>query len=205
MGPRKSLFFECSRRNPLHCPPKGTKTSGRTFCPQPETQPRQDPDIAGPFDTQAPHKRNDNMIGKSALSSALVLAFAGMAQAEIYSWTAALNTAQAVSPAQVVEGAGGSAEGTVDTDSGRLDFTISHSGMSGDLTAAHFHGPAAVGENAAPAVDLNGDGGLSSPIVGYAIIPAAQIAQLRAGLWYLNLHTALNPDGEIRGQVEFTQ
>ena len=29
----------------------------------------------------------------------------------------------------------------------------------------------------------------------------AQAADLMAGRWYLNIHTAANPGGEIRGQV----
>ena len=29
-----------------------------------------------------------------------------------------------------------------------------------------------------------------------------QIGDLRAGLWYINIHTAKVPGGEIRGQVE---
>jgi len=29
----------------------------------------------------------------------------------------------------------------------------------------------------------------------------AQVADLKAGKWYINLHTAANPGGELRGQV----
>jgi hypothetical protein len=43
---------------------------------------------------------------------------------------------------------------------------------------------------------------LLSPILGSATLTAQQAAELTAGKWYLNLHTAANPDGEIRGQVE---
>ncbi len=44
-------------------------------------------------------------------------------------------------------------------------------------------------------------GDLSSPISGKATLTAAQVADLTAGRWYVNLHTAKNPGGEIRGQV----
>ena len=37
--------------------------------------------------------------------------------------------------------------------------------------------------------------------VGSSVITAAQAADLQAGLWYINLHTALHGGGEIRGQV----
>ena len=30
----------------------------------------------------------------------------------------------------------------------------------------------------------------------------AQIADLNAGKWYFNIHTAANPGGEIRGQLK---
>ncbi|MGN6102228.1 MAG: CHRD domain-containing protein [Devosia sp.] len=37
---------------------------------------------------------------------------------------------------------------------------------------------------------------------GHATLTAAQVADLEAGKWYFNVHTAKNPNGEIRGQVE---
>ncbi len=36
---------------------------------------------------------------------------------------------------------------------------------------------------------------------GKATLTAAQAADLTAGRWYVNLHTAKHPGGEIRGQV----
>ena len=145
------------------------------------------------------------MFGKFALSSALVLAMAGIASAETINWISALDQAQEVETLKVAEGAMGNAEGTIDTETGRMNFNITFSDLSGDVIAAHFHGPAPVGENAAPVVDLSGDGGLASPIVGFAMLNPAQIEEIKAGNWYLNLHTDANPAGEIRGQVAATQ
>lgn len=145
------------------------------------------------------------MFGKFALSSALVLAMAGVASAETINWISTLDQAQEVEKLTVVEGAMGNAEGTIDTETGRMNFNITFSDMSGDLVAAHFHGPADVGENAAPVVDLNGEGGLTSPIVGFAMLSAEQIEEIKGGKWYVNLHTEANPDGEIRGQIAATQ
>jgi len=34
----------------------------------------------------------------------------------------------------------------------------------------------------------------------FAVTPV-QVAQLKAGLWYFNVHTQLQPSGEIRGQI----
>jgi hypothetical protein len=40
-----------------------------------------------------------------------------------------------------------------------------------------------------------------SPVSGMATLTAAQIAALKAGKTYANVHTAKNPGGEIRGQI----
>lgn len=93
----------------------------------------------------------------------------------------------------------GTLTGNFNKDTKVLSYTVSYSGMSGPVKAGHFHGPAASGANAAvvlPFVD-----GLDSPIKGTSALNATQAADLLAGKWYVNLHTAANPNGEIRGQV----
>jgi CHRD domain len=94
----------------------------------------------------------------------------------------------------------GSADVTVDTETKKLTWTVTSSGLSGNATAAHFHGPAAVGENAGPVVDIS-----AAIASGSADITDQHLADLQAGKWYLNLHTEKFPDGEIRGQVEKAQ
>ena len=71
--------------------------------------------------------------------------------------------------------------------------------MTGDVTAAHFHGPAAVGEKASPVVPI--DAPYTSPISGSATLTEPEAADLQAGMWDFNLHTAKYPDGELRGQL----
>jgi hypothetical protein len=44
-------------------------------------------------------------------------------------------------------------------------------------------------------------GSAASPIKGSATLNDAQAADLMAGRWYFNIHTAANKGGEIRGQV----
>jgi hypothetical protein len=43
---------------------------------------------------------------------------------------------------------------------------------------------------------------LASPIKGEKTLTVAQAADLAAGKWYFNVHTAAHAPGEIRGQVE---
>lgn len=93
----------------------------------------------------------------------------------------------------------GSAEASLDTASRRLTWTINFSGMSGPLTGAHFHGPAEAGRNAG--IVLPFPGAATSPITGSATLNEAQAADLLAGRWYANLHTATHPGGELRGQM----
>ena len=95
------------------------------------------------------------------------------------------------------------ATGTADVDydaaSKKLTWKLTYSGLSGPATAAHFHGPAEAGKNAGVKVPI--PNATSSPAEGSAILTDEQAADLTAGKYYINVHTAANPGGEIRGQV----
>ena len=93
----------------------------------------------------------------------------------------------------------GTVEASLDTATNVLSWTITYSGLTGPAVAAHFHGPADAGKNAGPVVPIEGD--LASPIKGTATISPEQAADLQAGKWYFNVHTAAHKDGEIRGQL----
>ncbi|WP_342740195.1 CHRD domain-containing protein [Bradyrhizobium sp. B117] len=96
-----------------------------------------------------------------------------------------------------------SGTGTADLDydaaSKKLSWKVTYSGLSGPATAAHFHGPAEAGKNAGVMVPI--PGAANSPVEGSATLTDAQAADLLAGKLYVNIHTAANPGGEIRGQV----
>ena len=81
-----------------------------------------------------------------------------------------------------------------------LTWKVYFTGLSGPATAAHFHGPADVDGNAGVALGLVA-GAPASPVTGSATLTAAQAADLLNGKWYVNVHTQVNPSGEIRGQV----
>jgi len=90
----------------------------------------------------------------------------------------------------------GTADVSYDTTSKNLTWTITYSGLTGDATAAHFHGPADTDKTAGIAVPITGD--LKSPVKGSATLTDAQAADLLAGRYYLNIHTAL-PQHSHRG------
>jgi hypothetical protein len=93
----------------------------------------------------------------------------------------------------------GSATASLDTATKTLTWSVAYSGLSGPATAAHIHGPADPGADAGIVVPFTGS--LASPIKGSATLTDAQIDQLEAGKWYINIHTAANKGGEIRGQL----
>ena len=95
----------------------------------------------------------------------------------------------------------GTVTASYDTTSKKFTYTVTYSGLSGPATAAHFHGPAAAGANAPPVVPVPATA-LASPIKGDATLTDTQAADLAAGKWYFNIHTAAHGPGEIRGQVE---
>ncbi len=105
--------------------------------------------------------------------------------------------------------ANGTAFVLVDTLNNTLSWNVAFSGLSGPPTepapgvgAAHFHGPAPVGENAGIMIDISSSlNGAGDAYQGSMAITEAQQEELLANLWYINIHTAANPGGELRGQV----
>jgi hypothetical protein len=92
----------------------------------------------------------------------------------------------------------GTAEATLDTETRHLSYTITFSGLTGPALGAHFHGPIEAGKNAGIVLPFKS---VLSPIEGDATLTENQAADLVAGKWYANIHTAANPGGELRGQM----
>ncbi len=140
-------------------------------------------------------------IQSTLLAAAVTLAgcswMPGMGGSDMMSMKNQLTGAQEVPP--VTTGGTGTVDTTFDKSTNVLSWTVTYSGLSGPVTAGHFHGPAMPGANAGVVVPFTGD--MASPIRGKATLTAAQVADLTAGRWYANLHTAKHPGGEIRGQV----
>jgi CHRD domain len=92
----------------------------------------------------------------------------------------------------------GTMEGSFDKASGVMRWKVTYTGLTGPATMAHFHGPAMPGSNAGVVVPFPS---AASPAEGMVNLTAAQATDLMTGKWYVNVHTAQNPGGEIRGQV----
>ena len=136
-------------------------------------------------------------IGIFAVAAAMTVLAASAAGAAVLHFSAKLDGASETPPNDS-KGVG-MAWVDLDTASKKLDWKVDYSGLTGPATMAHFHGPAPVGKAAGVAVPLKGD--MASPLKGSATLTDAQIGDLQAGMWYVNVHTAAHPGGEIRGQV----
>jgi hypothetical protein len=96
--------------------------------------------------------------------------------------------------------------GTYNKSTNSLSYTINWTGMTNVVTAAHFHGPASTTETAGPLVTITlGTNGINGSASATVTVTDAVESAILDGKVYYNLHTALYPDGEIRGQVTATQ
>jgi hypothetical protein len=93
----------------------------------------------------------------------------------------------------------------------QLSVTCAFQNLVGTYTASHIHGPAPLGVNAgvkwgfvgAPAgwifTNSTHDGTLTNFLVTGII--AADVTNLNNGQFYVNVHSNVNPGGEVRGQL----
>ena len=109
-----------------------------------------------------------------------------------------LTAGQEVPPA--ASSASGMAEVQFNENTNKVTWKVTYSGLTGPATGAHIHGPAAAGANAGVLIPFAGNLD-AQPIMGEVTVTSAQYADMAAGLYYVNIHTARFPGGEIRGQL----
>lgn len=127
--------------------------------------------------------------------AALVAAVAaGPALAEMMSFKADLKAG----PGIKTEGTG-NLNATYDTETRKLSWKGNVSGLTGNPTVAHFHGPADPGQNAGVLVPAPGI--KAGDFEGSTTLSNDQAKVVTAGKTYFMIHTAANPGGEVRGQV----
>lgn len=88
-------------------------------------------------------------------------------------------------------------------DQTQITVNESWSGLLAPATASHIHGPGGAGTNAPVLFPLSGVPNATAgaiPEQSFSITPQ-QVGYLLAGYLYLNIHDAVFPGGEIRGQL----
>ena len=126
------------------------------------------------------------------------------AASSIIAWTFAIEGRQQTPPVDTE--ASGVGRVFFDPRSSRLWWTIAVDGLGEDfdsITAAQFRSPARPGQTGEIVIDILEESDLDEEIVSLRAVtldPDQQDA-LIAGLWYVNIETAVHPGGELRGQV----
>jgi hypothetical protein len=97
--------------------------------------------------------------------------------------------------------AAGSGTLTLNLDTGALSGSITTSGLSSTTTNAHIHtGLAGKAGGVVVALDFTTTANTVSVIPG-TVLSAAQVTELLNANYYINVHTANNTGGELRGQI----
>ena len=162
------------------------------------------------FDQQTPNTGVDENGVVTAHPGFLPVGSGGILDAPMFAEADFLSLAGPLIQVQFAEGAtlGENAAGdgffTLNDDETELRYEIAASGLSGPVIAAHFH-QAPAGEAGEIIFDLAGsiqqiDGVVT--IIGIWPLAEGDLEALRNVEVYLNLHTAVNLPGEIRGQLE---
>lgn len=118
----------------------------------------------------------------------------------LVTFTALLNGAQQTPP--IASPSQGVALVLLDKQTNSVCYRISYSPLAGTEILAHFHGPGAPGQNAPILVNISpSPSPLGSPKHGCVAFTKDQVKLLLKGLLYINVHSTVAPNGEIRGQV----
>ena len=140
------------------------------------------------------------LFGAGAACALALAAFSAASTAKTVKWTAALSSGQEV-PKQVVKmaAAHGLFKGTLSGTT--LKWKLTYADLTGPATAAHIH-MGAKGKAGNVLIPLCGaTPACKSGLTGTAKLTSAELTAFKKHLLYVNVHTAKNPNGEIRGQL----
>lgn len=149
-----------------------------------------------------------------AAVTAVVLATAGVANAQTVRLTAVLSGSNET-PAAIITGATGTAELFVNLATQTVTYRIDVFNLPSGAVGGHFHvgGPGVGGPvvvDLAPPANVSNDFTLSGTATAASLRPRAEqgirswddfIQSLVGGQVYVNIHSAVNPGGETRGQL----
>jgi len=138
------------------------------------------------------------LLALSAIAATAVVGVSASAQ-QVVIYKAHLTAKDEVPP----NASAGTGDGTftLNPATKELTWVVTFTGLSGPAAAAHIHGPAAPGANAGVVVPFDPPKASSGEIKGSKALTDDQIADLKAGKYYANIHTEANKGGEIRGQL----
>jgi CHRD domain len=152
------------------------------------------------------------------LAAGLIALAAGAASAQTFTLTAQLNGANET-PAALNTGAFGTATVTVDMNARTVTYRVDVFNLPSGVTASHIHvgaagtgGPVVV--NFAPPVPASNDFAFSGTVKDseFLLRPEQGVRSaddmfqaIIGGNAYVNVHSAVNPGGEIRGQLVLKQ
>ncbi len=115
----------------------------------------------------------------------------------VFAFSVLLNGASEVPPtSSAAQGIG-----TLSLEGSNLTYTITFSGLSTNATAGHIHAPATTTGNASVIIPFSVPAAKSGTITGTALLTSDEVSNILSGFAYVNIHTSLNPAGEIRGQI----
>jgi hypothetical protein len=139
------------------------------------------------------------LVALLAAGAVCALAFSASSSAATRTtvWTAALSSGQEV-PKQVVKDSSAHGLFKATLTGTTLKWKLTFAKLTGPATMAHIH-MAAKGKSGNVVLALCAP--CTSGMTGTATVTSTLLSDFNKHLLYVNVHTAKNPDGEIRGQL----
>ncbi len=146
-------------------------------------------------------KKLVSLVVAGAAAALVVVAFAGAAAVGTYTANATLkNNTETPRPKGAARASGSFSAKYVENKTGAtLTWKLTFSHLTGSAAAAHIHGgkPGVAGPVLVPLC-----GPCKNGQTGKVKISKSVIAAMESGKAYINVHTAKNAGGEIRGQIK---